>query len=138
MKANLNITSIVLLTACGNNNDNKNNQSVNKQETKADSNNVKTIATKTLQGDNYRTILPFKESKARGVYKITWHSYNGDDFESGLLTLSKDVFPTDDYLYQDGQYLDKDTLNSYLNPKYTKKEIDKMSEKENPIKRVRI
>ena len=58
------------------------------------------------------------------------NSYNGDDFESGLLTLSKDVFPTDDYLYQDGQYLDKDTLNSYLNPKYTKKEIDKMSEKE--------
>ena len=39
------ITSIVLLTACGNNNDNKNNQSVNKQETKTDSNNVKTIAT---------------------------------------------------------------------------------------------
>ena len=35
------ITSIVLLTACGNNNDNKNNQSVNKQETKTDSNNVK-------------------------------------------------------------------------------------------------
>lgn len=126
------ITSIVLLTACGNNNDNKNNQSVNKQETKTDSNNVKTIATdKNVQGDNYRTILPFKESKARGVLQDNMaNSYNGDDFESGLLTLSKDVFPTDDYLYQDGQYLDKDTLNSYLNPKYTKKEIDKMSEKE--------
>lgn len=126
------ITSIVLLTACGNNNDNKNNQSVNKQETKTDSNNVKTIATdKNVQGDNYRTILPFKESKARGVLQDNMaNSYNGDDFESGLLTLSKDVFSTDDYLYQDGQYLDKDTLNSYLNPKYTKKEIDKMSEKE--------
>ncbi|MCH4336667.1 CamS family sex pheromone protein [Staphylococcus haemolyticus] len=126
------ITSIVLLTACDNNNDNKNNQSVNKQETKTDSNSVKTIATdKNVQGDNYRTILPFKESKARGVLQDNMaNSYNGDDFESGLLTLSKDVFPTDDYLYQDGQYLDKDTLNSYLNPKYTKKEIDKMSEKE--------
>ncbi|MCE4964202.1 CamS family sex pheromone protein [Staphylococcus haemolyticus] len=126
------ITSIVLLTACGNNNDNKNNQSVNKQETKTDSNSVKTIATdKNVQGDNYRTILPFKESKARGVLQDNMaNSYNGDDFERGLLTLSKDVFPTDDYLYQDGQYLDKDTLNSYLNPKYTKKEIDKMSEKE--------
>lgn len=112
-----------MLTACGNNNDNKNNQSVNKQETKTDSNNVKTIATdKNVQGDNYRTILPFKESKARGVLQDNMaNSYNGDDFESGLLTLSKDVFPTDDYLYQDGQYLDKDTLNSYLNPKYTKK-----------------
>ncbi|MBF2758468.1 MULTISPECIES: CamS family sex pheromone protein [Staphylococcus] len=126
------LTSLVLLAACGNDNDNKNNQSVNKQETKSDSNNVKTIATdKNVQGDNYRTILPFKESKARGVLQDNMaNSYNGDDFESGLLKLSKDVFPTDDYLYQDGQYLDKDTINSYLNPKYTKKEIDKMSDKE--------
>ena len=116
------ITSIVLLTACGNNNDNKNNQSVNKQETKTDSNNVKTIATDKTYKVIIRTILPFKESKARGVLQDNMaNSYNGDDFESGLLTLSKDVFPTDDYLYQDGQYLDKDTLNSYLNPKYTKK-----------------
>lgn len=122
----------MLLAACGNDNDNKNNQSVNKQESKSDSNNVKTIATdKNVQGDNYRTILPFKESKARGVLQDNMaNSYNGDDFESGLLKLSKDVFPTDDYLYQDGQYLDKDTINSYLNPKYTKKEIDKMSDKE--------
>ena len=126
------ITSIVLLTACGNNNDNKNNQSVNKQETKTDSNNVKTIATdKNVQGDNYRTILPFKESKARGVLQDNMaNSYNGDDFESGLLTLRKDVFPTDGYLYQDKKKQDKNTLKSYLNPKYTKKEIDKMSEKE--------
>lgn len=126
------LTSLVLLAACGNDNDNKINQSVNKQESKSDSNNVKTIATdKNVQGDNYRTILPFKESKARGVLQDNMaNSYNGDDFESGLLKLSKDVFPTDDYLYQDGQYLDKDTINSYLNPKYTKKEIDKMSDKE--------
>ena len=79
------ITSIVLLTACGNNNDNKNNQSVNKQETKTDSNNVKTIATdKNVQGDNYRTILPFK---VRPVvyYKITWQIVT-------MVTISKVVY----------------------------------------------
>ena len=53
--------------------------------------------------------------------------YNGEDFEDGLLKQSKEVFPTDKYLYQDGQYLDKETINSYLEPKYTKSEIDKMS-----------
>ena len=53
-------------------------------------------------------------------------------FESGLLTLSK-VFPTNKYLYQDGQYLDKKTINAYLNPKYTK--IDKMSENEKKSKK---
>ena len=26
------------------------------------------------------------------------------DFEDGLLNLSKEVFPTDKYLYQDGQF----------------------------------
>ncbi|UDI77920.1 CamS family sex pheromone protein [Staphylococcus taiwanensis] len=129
--------SFVLLAACGNHNSNKNEQSVNKQESKSDSNNVKSIATdKDVQGDNYRTILPFKESKARGVLQDNMaNSYNGDDFESGLLNLSKDVFPTDKYLYQDGQYLDKDTINDYLNPKYSKEELDKMSEKEKESKK---
>lgn len=32
------------------------------------------------------------------------NSYNGGDFEDGLLNLSKEVFPTDKYLYQDGQF----------------------------------
>lgn len=37
------------------------------------SNQVKEIATdKNVQGDNYRTLLPLKESQARGLYKITW------------------------------------------------------------------
>ncbi|MFG6256675.1 CamS family sex pheromone protein, partial [Staphylococcus epidermidis] len=44
------------------------------------------------------------------------------------------IFPTNKYLYQDGQYLDKKTINAYLDPKYTKKEIDKMSEKEKKSK----
>ena len=56
---------------------------MNKQETKTDSK-CETIATdKNVQGDNYRTILPFKESKARGVLQDNMaNSYNGDDFES--------------------------------------------------------
>lgn len=67
------------------------------------------------------------------------NSYNGGDFEDGLLNLSKEVFPTDKYLYQDGQFLDKKTINAYLNPKYTKREIDKMSEKDKKTrKRMKI
>lgn len=50
------------------------------------------------------------------------NGYNGEDFESGLLELSKEIFPTNKYLYQDGQYLDK-TINAYLDPKYTKKKL---------------
>lgn len=132
------ISTIFLLAACNNNQ--KDNQSDKDQSGSKDSQNtnqVKQIATdKNVQVDNYRTILPFKESQARGLLQDNMaNSYNGEDFESGLLTLSKEVFPTNKYLYQDGQYLDKKTINAYLNPKYTKKEIDKMSEKEKKSKK---
>lgn len=85
-------------------------------------------------------MLPFKESQARGLLQDNMaNSYNGGDFEDGLLNLSKEVFPTDKYLYQDGQFLDKKTINAYLNPKYTKREIDKMSEKDKKTrKRMKI
>lgn len=128
------ISTIFLLAACNNNQSDK-DQSGSKDS--QNTNQVKQIATdKNVQGDNYRTILPFKESQARGLLQDNMaNSYNGEDFESGLLTLSKEVFPTNKYLYQDGQYLDKKTINAYLNPKYTKKEIDKMSEKEKKSKK---
>lgn len=125
------ISAIFVLSACGNDDENKKQES-NDNEQQQESGSVKKIATdKNVQGNNYRTILPFKESQARGLLQDNMaNSYNGEDFEDGLLELSKEVFPTDEYLYQDGQYLDKDTINAYLQPKYTKSEIDKMDEDE--------
>lgn len=132
------ISTIFLLVACNNGQkDNQSNKDQSESKDSKNSNQVKQIATdKNVQGDNYRTILPFKESQARGLLQDNMaNSYNGEDFESGLLELSKEVFPTNKYLYQDGQYLDKKTINAYLDPKYTKKEIDKMSEKEKKSKK---
>lgn len=132
------ISTIFLLGACNNNQkDNQSDKDESGSKNSQNTNQVKQIATdKNVQGDNYRTILPFKESQARGLLQDNMaNSYNGEDFESGLLTLSKEVFPTNKYLYQDGQYLDKKTINAYLNPKYTKKEIDKMSENEKKSKK---
>ncbi|MDU2221559.1 MAG: CamS family sex pheromone protein, partial [Staphylococcus epidermidis] len=128
---------LLLLTACGDGH--KQTSSDKEQSEHKDNHNknqVKQIATdKKVQGDNYRTILPFKESQARGLLQDNMaNGYNGEDFESGLLELSKEIFPTNKYLYQDGQYLDKKMINAYLDPKYTKKEIDKMSEKEKQSK----
>lgn len=125
----------LVLVACGPNQ--SENQSSNDSSSKKD-NNVKHIATdKNVQGDNYRTILPFKESQARGLTqeKMSNH-FNGEDFESGLLEISKEIYPTDDYLYQDGQFLDKKTIQAYLKPKLTKDELNKMSDKEKEEKQV--
>lgn len=131
------ISAIFLLSACGNDDNEKSKEQPddNKQQEKSGS--VKEIATdKHVQVNNYRTILPFKESQARGLLQDNMaNSYNGEDFENGLLELSKQVFPTDDYLYQDGQYLDKDTINAYLDPKYTKSEVDEMDEDERKEKK---
>ncbi|EHY93000.1 hypothetical protein SSME_08770 [Staphylococcus saprophyticus subsp. saprophyticus KACC 16562] len=126
----------MVLTACGNN-DEKSKEQSNEKEQQKESGSVKEIATdKNVQGDNYRTILPFKESQARGLLQDNMaNSYNGEDFENGLLDLSKSVFPTDDYLYQDGQYLDKDMINAFLNPKYTKDEVNKMDESDRKEKK---
>lgn len=116
----------LVLTACSpvNDKDSKSSKQ-NTESQQQDRNKVKQIATdKDVQGDDYRTILPFKESQARGLIQENMaNSYNGEDFEDGLLDISKTVYPTDDYLYQDGQYLDKDTIKAYLKPKYTKKRI---------------
>ncbi|NWK83920.1 CamS family sex pheromone protein [Staphylococcus sp. GSSP0090] len=130
------ISAILVLSACGNN-DEKSKEQSNEKEQQNESGSVKEIATdKNVQGDNYRTILPFKESQARGLLQDNMaNSYNGEDFENGLLDLSKSVFPTDDYLYQDGQYLDKDMINAFLNPKYTKDEVNKMDESERKEKK---
>lgn len=121
------ISVLFILAACSNG-----NQDDRKDKSADHPNSVNQIATdKDVQGDNYRTLLPFKESKARGILQDNMtNGYNGEDFERGLLNLSKDVFSTDKYLYQDGQYLSKSTINAYLEPKFTKDEIDKMSESE--------
>ncbi|MFO3692702.1 CamS family sex pheromone protein [Staphylococcus felis] len=119
----------LILTACAPKSD---SQPEDADQSGQGSDKVKEIATdRAVQGEDYRTILPFKESQARGLVQENMaNSYNGEDFEDGLLEISKRVYPTDDYLYQDGQYLDKDTIRAYLKPKYTKKELDGMSDEE--------
>lgn len=129
------ISTIFILAACGNAEDSHTEKGNNKSN--SNSNQVTQTATdKNVQGNNYRTLLPFKESQARGLLQDNMaNSYNSSDFEGGLLELSKDVFEPDKYLYQDGQFLDKDTINAYLDSKYTKEDIDKMSEKEKKDKK---
>ena len=62
------------------------------------------------------------------------NSYNGGDFEDGLLNLSKSVSNRQIFVSR-WSILDKKTINAYLNPKYTKREIDKMSEKDKKDKK---
>ncbi len=66
----------------------------------------------------YKMVLPFKAGKARGLTADRLNTrLDIDEFETGLMRLAQDTFPTDDYLYQEGQYLDEDTVLSWLDRK---------------------
>lgn len=112
------LASVMLLTACSSDTTQKDNQ--NKSE--KDKEQTKQISTgMQISNDYYRTLLPFKISAARGLTQDNMvSSYNSEAFESGLLDISKQTFSPDEYLYRDGQYLEKDTVRAYLAPKYTK------------------
>ncbi|MCU7557819.1 CamS family sex pheromone protein [Macrococcus capreoli] len=118
------VLSTLLLASCSNTDNTANEQSKKKEE--------KQISTDIqISNDYYRTLLPFKESQARGLTSSNMaSSYNGEAFETGLLRISKNVFSPEDYLYRDGQLLTKNAVESYLEPQYTKEEIDNMDKDE--------
>jgi protein involved in sex pheromone biosynthesis len=92
----------------------------------------------------YRTVLPFKASESRGlvVNRIN-NRLDIDEFETGLMRMSNNTFPSDTYLYQDGQYLDSETVSSWLsrqdkdplglNPPEVKKGTLKEQNEKSPI-----
>lgn len=118
------VLSTLILASCSNSETTTNNQNKEKEE--------KQIATDIqISNDYFRTLLPFKESQARGLTSTNMSSsYNGEAFETGLIRISKNVFSPDEYLYRDGQLLTKSAVESYLEPQYTKAEIDKMDKDE--------
>ncbi|WP_414042434.1 CamS family sex pheromone protein [Macrococcus sp. EM39E] len=118
------VLSTIILASCSNADTTSNQQTKEKEE--------KQIATDIqISNDYFRTLLPFKESQARGLTSTNMSSsYNGEAFETGLLRISKNVFSPDEYLYRDGQLLTKNAVESYLEPQYTKAEIDKMDKDE--------
>jgi protein involved in sex pheromone biosynthesis len=60
----------------------------------------------------------YKTSKARGLTKDqNTNGSNLKSFESGLQTISQKQFATDDYIFQEGQYLKKTTAQNWLDRK---------------------
>ncbi|MEK4300534.1 CamS family sex pheromone protein [Oceanobacillus sp. FSL W8-0428] len=93
------------------------------------------VPSNRLSGDNYRMILPYKPSEARGV--ITRQVANRvdiDEMEEGLRRLSKDYYNPDDYYFQEGQYFDSSRVTDWidqLNPE-VEKGSDEKTFRENP------
>ncbi|CEG25407.1 CamS family sex pheromone protein [Bacillus sp. B-jedd] len=72
----------------------------------------------------YRTVLPFVPSEARGQTVNNLNTrYDINEFEMGLMRIAQHTFDPDKYMFREGQVLKKSTVQSWLNRKYTKKQL---------------
>ncbi|WP_259455689.1 CamS family sex pheromone protein [Bacillus sp. PK3_68] len=77
----------------------------------------------------YRTIVPFKPGKARGMVVSNLNTrYDIVEFETGLMRIAQDNFSPKDYLFQEGQMLDGDTIKAWLERKYTPEQLKEKNE----------
>jgi protein involved in sex pheromone biosynthesis len=84
----------------------------------------------------FRTVLPFNASEARGlVVNNINNRMDIDEFETGLMRISQNVFSSDDYLFQDGQYLDGDIVSSWLGRKLSEEQLAKKKEEQKDKKK---
>ncbi|SEQ46086.1 CamS family sex pheromone protein [Piscibacillus halophilus] len=88
-----------------------------------------------ISDNDYQTIVPYKPNVARGtITDQVSNSYDVDELELGLIRHAKGTFSPDDYLFQEGQYLDEGMILEWiddLNPP-DKNSDDREYHEENP------
>lgn len=73
------------------------------------------IPNTAVDGQYYRTLLPYKESASRGlIVSNIYSNYDVREVEAGLTRISRKMYDPDKYFFQEGQYLDKETVSSWL------------------------
>lgn len=118
---------LLVLVACAPNE--KKDEVVKEDESKKQTPSI--VPSYKLSKDNYKTILPFRPSKARGV--ITNQVANRLDIvevEEGLIRHSKEVFDPEKYYYEEGQYLTESMVYDWLGRTLTKEQLKKEKEKQ--------
>ncbi len=88
------------------------------EDTTQDSNTVPVQTTSTQISDNYYRSVIVDGKYQLGAAASADNNINSHDeqraFENGLLRISQEVFPTNQYYLQEGQIIDENTLNSWL------------------------
>ncbi|KZB90498.1 hypothetical protein A2U94_15295 [Bacillus sp. VT 712] len=96
-----------------------------------DDKNEKAVIPKySISDEYYRTILPYKPGVARGLVAANMNNrLDIQEFETGLMRLAQDDFSPDKYVFQEGQYLDKETIRSWLSRKKTDAQFKELKDK---------
>jgi len=127
------LCTLLLLASCAPN-VNEEEELLQNEETQE---NTAIVPSSQISNEYYRIVLPYQPAAARGA--ITNQIANRvdiDEVEEGLMRHSMDVFPTDQYYFQEGQYLDYDTVLSMIdenNPQLTEEQQgDEQVQRDNP------
>ncbi|WP_113926521.1 CamS family sex pheromone protein [Bacillus sp. P14.5] len=87
-----------------------------------------------ISNDYFKTLLPYESTDTRGMVVNNLQSrYDIDVFESGLVRMAKNAYSTDQYLFKEGQILDQETIQSWLNRKFNSEQLKEkgLEEKDN-------
>jgi protein involved in sex pheromone biosynthesis len=92
----------------------------------------KAIIPKYKIADNYyRTILPFKPGETRGMVVNNLNTrYDINEFETGLMRIAQKKFDPNKYLFREGQEIKRNTVQLWLNRKFTKQQLSNESLKD--------
>lgn len=100
-----------------------------------------------LSSENYKMLLPYKPSEARGVIvNQIANRLDINEIEEGLRRHSTSVFDPSDYYFEEGQFLSRDTVFNWLGRALTndqleaavKKEIQRLEKEERTVNEERI
>ncbi|MDA1477120.1 CamS family sex pheromone protein [Bacillus changyiensis] len=129
------MVGILMLSACGPNFGGEEEQEMVQKTQKSKEKAI--IPKYNISDSYYKMVLPFKAGKARGLTTERLNTrLDIDEFETGMMRLAQDSFPTDDYLFQEGQYLDEDTVTSWLARKKTGSDLEKEQKKDKDFKNI--
>ncbi|WP_245638988.1 CamS family sex pheromone protein [Priestia koreensis] len=91
----------------------------------------------SISSDTYNTTLPYKEGVARGLVASNLNNrMDTDEFETGLMRLAKDNYPSSKYLFQEGQYIDKDTAKAWVARKLTDQQYAQAKKKNKDVQNI--
>lgn len=112
---------LLFMTSCS---PNVNEDEVVKKEDEKANQETSIVPSYQLSKENYKMILPYKPSAARGVIvSQLGNRLDIDEMEEGLRRHSKEYFEPSKYYFQAGQQLSEDTVLKWLGRKVTDKQL---------------
>ena len=85
------------------------------QDTQQEKPETTIIPSTQIDDTYYKTLIPYKESASRGlIVSNIYTKYDIKEAETGLMRLSQNEFDTDNYYFQEGQYLAESTVKDWL------------------------